>query len=175
MKIYMFSSRNKDNKHIPGFHTRTRVFLAHDDFDLEEAFISFMNKGKNGEICRLYMSINEVDEEKVQKHLAADLILNPCDLTKIENRAVSLAGKYKKTKKWIFDVDTDNEEEFNAFLAEVKKHDVAYHCHKTKNGYAVIVEHGFDTKGLTERFPFVENKKDGMLLVKWVTVRHVND
>lgn len=175
MKIYMFKSRNKDNKDIPGFHERTKAFLAHDDFDPEEAFISFANKGQNGETCRMYVSINEVDKERVQKHLAADLILNPCDLTKVENKVVSLAMKYKTTKKWLFDVDTTNRGKLEAFLAEVEKHDVSYTCHKTKNGYAVVTEHGFDTRELTRRFPFVENKKDGLLFVKYATVRHLGD
>ena len=39
--------------------------------------------------------------------------------------------------------------------------------YKTPNGYAVVVERGFDSRDLLSKYPFVELKRDDMLCVKW--------
>ena len=39
--------------------------------------------------------------------------------------------------------------------------------HLTKNGYAVLVDRGFDTRELLKKWPDVGLKKDDLLLVHW--------
>ena len=39
--------------------------------------------------------------------------------------------------------------------------------YKTPNGYAVILEHGFDTRELLSKWKDVELKRDDMLCIAW--------
>lgn len=41
--------------------------------------------------------------------------------------------------------------------------------HKTPNGYAVVVDNGFDTRKLLEKWSNVSLKKDAMLCFAWKT------
>lgn len=69
----------------------------------------------------------------------------------------------------MFDFDDNDFEKLNEFIAGIyddndfDDDDISYQ--KTPNGYAVVVEHGFDSRGVLERWPNVELKRDGMLFV----------
>lgn len=139
---------------------------------MEETFIDFVNKGLDGEMSRMYVSVNTRDEDKVKRELMHELFDNNVDLVKMESKLASLAAKSKcaSEKKWMFDFDSEDKSLLNEFVKELevlseKLKPVVY---KTPNGYAVVVERGFDSRDLLNRYPFVELKRDDMLCVKWI-------
>ena len=40
-------------------------------------------------------------------------------------------------------------------------------CKPTKSSYAIVTEHGFDTREFLEEFPEIENKKESDLLITY--------
>ena len=116
-----FMSRNKDNKDVENFKQRRQSFLI-DDFDelytyrFIKKFLNFRDEGVKGELSRCYISFNLRDASKVRKSLLIDLIEDDdVSLTHMTSRIVSLAMKsgMNKTKRWMFDVDTLDEDKVN--------------------------------------------------------------
>lgn len=137
-----------------------------------------MNKGVKGEISRWYISINERDSKKVNNKLIHYLIDHPeMNSASIPYKSVSLAQSIEcaVTKKWLFDFDNKNYEKLVEFKEDIQKiiNDDKWEIvhYETVNGYAVIVPHGFDTRGLLSKWnkeeTIVEVKRDGMLLLDW--------
>ena len=184
-KIALFISRNKDNKNIEGFKQRSYSFLTNkqynsieDELDLLKDFKNFVSKGIIGETSRWYMSINERDSNKVNNKLVHYLIDHPeMNPTSIPSKSVSLAQSIEcaLTKKWLFDFDNDDYKKMLEFKEDIRKiiqgnkREIVHY--ETMNGYAVIVPHGFDTRGLLAKWnkeeTIVEVKRDGMLLLDW--------
>lgn len=72
----------------------------------------------------------------------------------------------------MFDFDINDESKLKEFVRDIKDLNVVSHIetHRTAHGYAVIVEHGFDTRKLFEKWTEdVTLKRDDMLLVYWDT------
>ena len=66
----------------------------------------------------------------------------------------------------MFDFDSfDGIEEFTKDIYEMSG--LLPNLHLTKNGYAVLVDRGFDTRELLKKWPDVGLKKDDLLLVHW--------
>ena len=185
-KVAFFVSRNKDNQNVVGFKERKETLFCQDVYELEEKFDKFVNEGKKGETSRLYVSVNDRDEDKARKALVCALVMEEVPLEKVKTKAVSLAMKPENaaTKKWLFDFDCDSEEEMLAFTTALAWREGApttavEMVRKTKNGYAVVVAHGFDTRGFLDEWNErlkkqnpnwgVELKKDAMLLWTWAT------
>lgn len=182
----LFCSRNKDNKHLENFKEHRVSFVTtKSDEELKEGFKDFVAKGRDGEFCRLYRSVNKCDNKVVQKQLLHALIDNDYNMASIPQRIASLADKpsSKAESKWLFDVDpetdTDLEQLLENFLKDVQqayassktkkaeKPKLIIETHKTPNGYAVIVNHGFDTRKLLAKYPNVELKRDDKLCINW--------
>lgn len=185
-KVAFFVSRNKDNQNVVGFKERKEMHFCKDVYELKEKFDKFVNEGKKGETSRFYVSVNDRDEDKARKALVCALVMEDVPLEKVKTKAVSLAMKPENaaTKKWLFDFDCDNEEELLAFTTALTWREGAptttvEMVRKTKNGYAVVVAHGFDTRDflnewnerLRKQNPNwgVELKRDAMLLWTWKT------
>ena len=184
-KIVLFISRNKDNKNVEGFKQRSQTFLTNkqynfveDGLDLLKDFKNFVSKGVLGETSRWYMSINERDSNKVNNKLVHYLIDHPeMNPASIPSKSVSLAQSIEcaVTEKWLFDFDSDDYKNMLEFKEDihkiigVDKQEIVHY--ETMNGYAVIVPHGFDTRGLLAKWnkeeTIVEVKRDGMLLLDW--------
>ncbi|QGJ84919.1 hypothetical protein [Lactococcus phage P1048] len=183
-KIVLFISRNKDNKNVEGFKQRSQTFLTSEYTSVQEEtnlfkdFNNFVDKGVLGETSRLYMSINERDSKKVNNKLVHYLIDHPeMNPASIPSKSVSLAQSIEcaVTKKWLFDFDNENYEKLVEFKEDihkiigVDKQEIVHY--ETMNGYAVIVPHGFDTRGLLAKWnkeeTIVEVKRDGMLLLEY--------
>ena len=178
MKAVFFVSRNKDNKHVKDFKERKRVFFYKKcPLLLLKSFNDFVEKGKENEVSRLYISVNTRNEEKAKKDLICDLVSNDnFDLTKINAKATSVAmmSKNAVTKKWLFDFDVTDESQLQLFLNDIYemsgllKNQVNHF--NTPHGYAVITERGFDTRNLLEKWKgAVELKRDAMLLYDFQT------
>lgn len=187
----MFTSRNKDNKELEGFKQRTKAFLHNHDLEddlnlsdtimwivleLRKEFAYFVDQGVRGETSRMYISINPRNIDKANTDLVHYLIDNPnTSPNKVYNKLVSFASKKENalSQRWLFDIDTDKEEEFNSVLDSIKYYgefnESSLALSKTVNGYAIVVPHGFDSRKVLEEHDFVELKRDGSLLSYWAT------
>ena len=156
--VYVFASRNKDNKDLENFKQRTQSFVSDKPLDqVKQEFDLFAEQGLEGEMSRLYMSLNPRRNKETLVALVQNLVekLSPA-----------------KTNKWLFDFDYDSEQLLNEFVHDVKQYatdekPLEVTMHKTPNGYAVVTSRGFDTRDLLAKWTNVENKRDGQLLVAW--------
>ena len=188
----LFISRNKDNKDVENFKPRRQSFLI-DDFNelytrrFIQKFLNFRDEGVSGELSRCYISFNLRDASKVRKSLLIDLIEDEdVSLTHMTSRIVSLAMKagMNKTKRWMFDVDTLDEDKVNEFLKDLESYgfkktdlksffttessELLYYKRRTINGYAILVDRGFDTREiLKNREDWVTLKRDDLIFVDW--------
>lgn len=173
----LMTSRNKDNKELPGFKQRTWSFLVPENynrFELNDTFDKFIAEGVRGEVSRAYISVNLRDGAKVHQALMHDLIDQPdMDLTKIAHRLTQLAtAKTSRTHHWLLDVDTHSHhllQEIVAYLQELfaqTNMDNTFILKKSLSGYHIIVDHGFDTRELLAKFPEIDLKRDAMTLLK---------
>ena len=174
--VVLFVSRNKDNKDILNFSERSKTFLtnlSYDDIKLDTMFNIFVDEGVSGETSRMYYSVNERDTEKIYKDLLHFLIDNPeFNLCALSSKLAGIAAKNTnaKTKHWMFDFDINDFTLANEFVNDIKAIDsgVEINVHKTPNGYAIITDHGFDTRKLNEKWSSnVTLKRDDMLCIKW--------
>lgn len=175
----LFVSRNKDNKWLNNsfykpFKPRTKSFVARvspfDVSSLYDEFKAFVNAGTNGEISRLYISVNARDEAKVHKALIHELIdKDDFDITKIDSKIASIAMKpvNRKTSHWLFDFDRDDFNLFYDFWTDVSKQTNILAQKRTMNGYVLVVSHGFDTREILQKYPMVTLKRDAMILSLW--------
>lgn len=170
--VVMFVSRNKDNMELPDFKQRTRAFLTQKfPNELEVEFNEFCERGVVNEMSRFYISVNARKHEVIHKELQHYLIDNPsASLTDFEKVIASLSMKpgTALTKKFLFDYD-DDLYLIDEFLSEVKQaleDESLIEVQVTVSGYAVVTQHGFDTRALLEKWEKVELKRDGMLFVK---------
>lgn len=188
----LFISRNKDNKNVENFKPRRQSFLISDfneiyTYRFIQKFINFRDEGVSGELSRCYISFNLRDASKVRKSLLIDLIEDDdVSLTHITSRIVSLGMKagMNKTKRWLFDVDILDEDKVNEFLKELESYgyketnlksfftiessELLYHKRNTINGYAILVNRGFDTREiLKDREDWVTLKRDDLIFIDW--------
>lgn len=180
--VVLFISRNKDNKDVEGFTERRHSFitrLASDSEELSRQFKAFVNSGVNGEMSRMYYSINARNAEKIYKELLIFLINNPeFNLCSIQSKLAGIAAKKDcaNEKRWFFDFDINSKEKVEEFkqdilaLATTIEKPINVTVHKTPNGYAVITDRGFDTRSLYEKWghEVVSLKRDDLLCYKWL-------
>lgn len=193
----MLVSRNKDNKNVEGFQQRRKVFLStkvNDPEYMDKKFQSFVNEGVDGEMSRLYVSVNSRNVAGSKRALLHYLIDNQdtYNLASLESLAVKSAMKheYAAEKKRLFDFDLDDPSKVNEFVNDLLERgfsETDVFKYKTPNGYAVVVNRGADLRGLVDTMPDaklkdkkdkgpwkwskdeVGYKLDDLLLVKWQT------
>lgn len=181
LRVVLFVSRNKDNKEVEDFKERRYSFLStKSDEDLDREFQDFVNRGVANEFSRLYVSVNERDNEKVKENFLR-FMLDQC-LLKTDLSAVALPTKLAaiaarkenaKTKKWLLDFDED-ESKLEEFIEDMinfaHKHgnttEFNYTVHKTPNGYGIVTSRGFDTSEFCAKYGGVV-KKDNLLCIKY--------
>ena len=176
--VCLFVSRNKDNADVPDFKERRRSFLttkSKDDPMLVSAFDHFVSDGVDGEMSRMYYSVNVRDSAAIYKQLVHFLIDNPdFNLCAMEGKIAGIAAKKEcaKTKHWMFDFDINDESKLQEFISDLQEYteDITYV--KTPNGYAVITEHGFDSRELLQKWSNdVTLKRDDLICVRWARKR----
>lgn len=157
--VYMFRSRNKDNTHLLNFHERYKTVLAYaeDEEQVRKDFERFVAEGVPGEKTRLYRSVNRRDETKVREYLTIRLIKDKPSMTKLNAILASAAQQTENRaeSKWLFDFDEENMDLVNEFVTDILNHDpltLTAEVHKTPNGYAIVVNHGFDTREIMEKW-----------------------
>lgn len=168
----MFVSRNKDNKNIEGFKERRLPFLStkvHDKEYMTRKFESFVNDGIDGEMSRMYVSVNSRNVQASKKALLHYLIENmeTYNLAALDGIAMKVAMKREMAaeKKRLFDFDINDESKVNEFVNDLYERgatDETVTVHKTPNGYAVVIERGIDLRGLVDTMPDakLKDKKD---------------
>lgn len=181
LRVTLFVSRNKDNKDVENFKERRYSFLTtKSDEDLAQEFQDFVNRGVENEFSRLYVSVNERDNEKVKENFLR-FLLDQC-LLKTDLNAAALPTKLAaiaarkenaKTKKWLLDFDEDEsklEEFIKDMVNAAHKHgntaEFSYEVHKTPNGYGIVTSRGFDTSEFCVKYGNVV-KKDDLLCIKY--------
>lgn len=158
--VYLMRSRNKDNKDIIGFKERKRVILEYkeNECDIIQKFYNFAEKGVDGETSRLYRSVNSRNEDKVREAFIIRLLKDKPSVTKLNAVLASVAQDVanRDESKWLFDFDVDDKDEVNNFISDINFISgipfTGIQKYKTPNGYAVICEHGFDTRWLMEKW-----------------------
>lgn len=172
MYVYVIRSRNKDNKNLPGFHERAKTMVVYeqDEPKVYEEFKAFAAKGVPGEKTRLYRTVNARDEEKCRKELIIKLLCG-ASLTKMRSTLASACqqDKCRAESRWLFDFDSKDRNVLNDFVADVKVF-TDVEVHETPNGYAIVTEHGFDTRELLNKYKDVEItlKKDELLFLDMI-------
>lgn len=177
LRVVLFKSRNKDNKDLEDFTERTVSFVTSHDISksksLQDKFKTFVNQGVAGELSRYYVSYNERNPQKVNKELMHYLLdhpeMNPASLPQKLAR-ISAHKENASENKWFFDFDYDElskVEEFKTDIRELGGYRGDIIQHLTIHGYAIGVEHGFDTRKLLEKWSDVELKRDDLLLWDW--------
>ena len=178
MQGVIFTSRNKDNKDLPGFKQRTFSFLSEKPLSEINKFNNFSLEGVPGELSRFYVTVNKRKNDTTIRSLQHYLLDHPdYPMTKIENKVTSLAMSSENAAehKWLFDFDeTDGVDDFVSDLeAEgFKKEEIE--VYKTVNNYAVVVPHGFDSRSILKKYDCVELKRDGLLCVAWNSIEKEN-
>lgn len=169
--VYLFKSRNKDNKNVPNFKERAKTVLAYekDEAVVFERFEQFVATGLPGEKIRLYKSVNARDEEKVKTEIIVRLLRDKISLTKLDGLVASAAQQVhnRAESKWLYDCDVNDENFVKEFVNDIP---VNTEVHKTPNGYAIVCEHGFDTRPIKEKYGEydITLKKDELLFLKMV-------
>lgn len=169
----LFISRNKDNNDVPGFRERRESFYTKkSDVVILNKFKDFVHKGRLGEFCRCYISVNERDDAKVRKMLIHELIDNEdANLTRVQNYVVAIAAKKEcaKGKKWMFDLDDASVEVKDQVLADMESAGaIIKECEHTPHGYYIVVEKGFDPRDILEKYP-ITLKRDDLKCIAWGT------
>lgn len=180
LNVVLFKSRNKDNKELEGFKERTVSFVTGKDYasgyeGIRRKFKSFAEEGVEGELSRCYMSLNDRDPEKVNKALLHYLIdhpeMNPASLPQ-KVAGIAARTENRAESKWFFDFDEKGQLKAFRFRKLVSEYSGIPMNKipqiKTINGWAIIVDHGFDTRELLKEYPDVELKRDDLLLIDWL-------
>ena len=146
------------------------LFLSTDIEEAQRQFEHFVEDGRSGEFCRMYVSVNTRDREKIKKGLLLWLIneSNP-NLELIRAKICGIAMKHEnaETKKWLFDFDSEDMTQLEDFLEELCDMGIKFKYFKTPHGYAVITDHGFDTREILKDRDYITLKRDDMLCYKW--------
>lgn len=182
--LYMFQSRNKDNKNIPKFKEHAQMVLEYQDNETSviESFKQFAANGLPGEQSRLYRSVNSRNEEKIREEFIIRLLRDKPSMTQLNRTLASVAQQVQDhdESKWLFDFDVDNDKLAEDFKKDIKRfacdnsniffYNYEIEAHKTPHGYAIIVPHGFDTRELMEKWQQhgVTLKKDAMLFLDMI-------
>lgn len=162
MRAILLTARKKDNPELKKDISKSYLSSKQDETILED-LDNFSKEHPNLRL-RAYVSVNTRDTEKTKRALQHALIDDTIDLEKIESKLAGIASKPENslTKKWLFDCDLEPGK-FEDFLVDLENYyKGSYEKYKTPNGFGVIVEHGFDTREILEKYKDVELKRDGL-------------
>lgn len=176
LNVVLFVSRKKDNKEIEGFKERKQAFLTNEPVNsevLRAKFSRFTATGMYEEFSRMYYSVNSRKSQDVYKDFLYFLIDNPdFNLCSASSKLAGIAMGHKnaETKHWLFDFDNNDTDKVREFMDDIHNYDLSCQidAHQTPNGFAVIVDHGFDTRDLLKKWDkYVTLKRDDFLCCNW--------
>lgn len=189
IRTITFVSRNKDNKKLAkansGYKQRSQEFVIEtDDTSMGDpkdyldnckrengntilnSFNNFVSQGLPDEVCRIYWGINVSEKKTVIAQLQHYLIDHEdINLINMDSLVCHLAETApKSTHHWLFDVDTLDKEKAIDIWHQILKESPAK-MFETHSGYAVVSDHGFDTRNLLKDFPEVTLKRNSPLMI----------
>lgn len=183
LRVVQFVSRNKDNIELEDFKVRRTSFVStRSDEELIEMFKVWAKQGRLDEFSRLYVSLNKRNHKSV-KHSLIHYLLDQTDLNMgaIDSHIAMIAAQSEHaiTKKYFYDFDSDEVEEFvkdlkEAFSKHLKRYgleekELEVEVLKSPNYYTVVLEDRFDTREIDEKWKGVaEIKKDCLYCLYWV-------
>ena len=157
--VYLIRSRNKDNKDVPNFKGRIETILEYKENEdkIIEEFKSFAAKGVPGKQTRLYRSVNSRNEEKIREEFTIRLLRDKPSMTQLNRTLASVAQQVQNRdeSKWLFDFDVDDDKLALRFINDITNYGFVFNqieMYKTPHGYAIIVPHRFDIRGLMEEW-----------------------
>lgn len=188
LNVVLFTSRNKDNRHVKDFKERRQSFVTTLSSDkLQDQFDRFVQSGVDGEMSRMYISINPRSNEKTKKDLMIKMLSDDFSLARVPEMTARLASKKEnifdpQNVKWMFDVDPhaslDLEYVVETIMLDIaiayydpNKPTINIETHRTPNGCSIIVDQHFDTREILSKWKNVELKRDAMLCAAWDTCR----
>lgn len=176
--VYLIRSRNKDNKDVPNFKGRIETILEYKENEdkIIEEFKSFAAKGVPGKQTRLYRSVNSRNEEKIREEFTIRLLRDKPSMTQLNRTLASVAQQVQNRdeSKWLFDFDVDDDKLALRFINDITNYGFVFNqieMYKTPHGYAIIVPHRFDIRGLMEEWKGydITLKKDDLLFLDMIT------
>lgn len=167
--VVLMISRNKDNNGVKNFKERRSAYLTTYDMQkIYRRFNHFVEDGVKDEFSRLYMTFNSRNVTKIKKELLHLLIdKDEIPYEHIQGLIAGIAARKEcaAEHKWMFDFDSESETLLKEFLEEIP---VKYEAYQTPNGYAIIVEHGFDIRALMKNWnSIVTLKRDDLRCIYW--------
>lgn len=190
LNVVLFTSRNKDNRHVENFKERRESFvttLSAESEGLKDRFDRFVQSGVDGEMSRMYISINPRSNEKTKKDLMIKMLSDNLSLARVPEMTARLASKKEnifdpQNVKWMFDVDPREDLDLDYMVETIlmdiaiayydpKKPKLNIETYRTPNGYSIIVDQHFDTRPILSKWKNVELKRDAMLCAAWDTCR----
>ena len=177
-----FASRNKDNVGVKNFKVRQKSLSYTNEKELREQFNLFVEQGVWGEMCRCYVSFNEMDDVKMCYSLVHELLNRlqqgqAPDLSQIIQLAIGESNKKAnlKTKKCLIDVDTKSIDIFEKIVDVLNKDGVSIELtYETPNGYHILCSRGLNPK-LLEGLDDVELKGTVGNLLKCIATKDTLD
>lgn len=180
-KVVAFVSREKDNAHLAGFKERQKIFLW-DEKELPfDKFSEFVSAGVEGEVSRLYISVNARDMVKTRLALLDKLAKNPTfNLMDIETLTAKIAMEdtNKAEDKMCIYVNTRDDKvgkklrkDLLSLMQKGKKgnaseEEYGLSCYDQPNGCAYVTDHTYDCDKFMRKWKDkVTLKEDGMLLM----------
>ncbi len=173
VSVVLFTSRNKDNENVKDFKQRRKAFVTPDplgDKTMRE-FQHFVDNGVDGEISRMYYSVNTRDTVKINNLLVHYLIDNPnTNPAALAGKVAAIAAQREcaSSKHWMFDFDCSDVAKVEEFTQDVLAIDPTVHINVTPtyHNFAVIADHGFDIRELMKKWGDVASlKRDDLLFV----------
>lgn len=173
----MFVTRRKDNKVLainPAWHERRELHVAKLAFDetepapfdafiaeaqmlMHESFKMFANKGADGEVSRMYVSLNAADNAKCQKVLMHKLIDQDVDMMKMNNLIASIVAspEARATRRWLIDCDCSREETEQVLseIREIAGDENFGEILPTYHNWCIITPRGFDNRTIVKAHP----------------------
>lgn len=154
------SAVSNNNRTIKSYYVRSKEYLTNKESEIKAMCDLFK--------ARAMISLNKKSLEKAALHTlrkVTDQIINE-DYKNVKNAYSSVMGRYsnesKKNKKWIIDIDEDNEvtveeviEKVNELKPDGNKHVATI---PSNSGYHVITN-PFDVKTFSEDMPGIEVHK----------------
>lgn len=176
--VVLMISRNKDNKELLGFKQRRKALFCSKDMDkINAEFNQFVREGMEGELSRLYISLNARDVNKVKKDFLHMLIdKEPYNFDNLNADLAGIAARKENAleHKWFFDFDLDDAYKVRLFKEDIIKIDPTTRptIHYTPHGFAVVVEHGFDTRELSSWSEYATLKRDDLICTRWEVTKN---
>lgn len=175
--VILYVSRNKDNKGVTDFKERRKAFICSDEKlgYYKKQFYNFADEGVVGEMSRLYISVNKRDMSIIHKKLIHFLIdEEDFNLCSINSKLAAIAAQKEcaAEKKWMIDFDSEFPDQLHKMMDEIRALDDTIKCHaeKTPHGYAIICNHGFDSREIMNIWNNIATiKKDDLLCANWIT------